>query len=198
MNYKEYIEECIEECVQRMLPELILSKRILEGLTSVIDTKIQMGEIGIEFLSEQVTDFISQSDTQLFIEKRQPELSKVPDSVIEHIESYFNKNLKAYEITDVFRKSNHPDDAALFSVVGRRKDGYYACWTSWNENTQEVNHGHYGLNDKDTAIAIIRKNYNDITDEIEKYGLENSRVEIVKETQEPEREADNIIYFHSR
>lgn len=195
-NYEEYIEQGIAECLRGK--NMILTKRVLEGLKSVIDTKIQIGEFTPDILAKQIKNFIEKPDTLSFISDRQPELSKVPDDVIKNLQNYFKENLKAYEVVDVCRKSNHPDDCNLYSVIARRKDDYYTCWTSWNDKIKSLNHGHYGLNNKEEALIIIRNNYHDITGDTEKYGIENSRIEIGSNMQEKEQNYDNIIFFRTR
>lgn len=195
-SYEKCVEDAIAAGIHCADSELILTKRIMEGLKSVVDTKIQRGEFDAYSLEKQIMEFIGQPDVLMFIKKRQPELSKVPDDVIRHLENYFHENLKTYEITDIYRKSNHPDEQNLYSAVGERQDGYYACWTSWDEDKQSLNNGHYGLNNKEAAVGTIEKNFNDITGEIEKYGLENSRVALTDERQE--QKYDNIIPFRFR
>lgn len=54
------------------------------------------------------------------------------------------------------------------------QDGTYACWTSWNDSTKSLNHGHYRLNSLKGAEKIVKDNFYDITDEPEKYGFENT------------------------
>jgi len=66
--------------------------------------------------------------------------------VLRHVESYFRKNLPQYAVLEIRKKSYHPDDEHLFMVSAKKvTDGTYAAWSSWNEELQTLNHGHYGL-----------------------------------------------------
>lgn len=70
------------------------------------------------------------------------ELSKV----VMHVETYFKNYLPEYSVLEVRRKSFHPDDNYLFMVSAKKSDDdTFAVWTNWNEQTQCLNHGHYGL-----------------------------------------------------
>lgn len=67
-------------------------------------------------------------------------------NVVMHIDTYFKNYLPDYSVLEVRRKSNHPDDNYLYMVSAKKKDdGTFAVWTNWNEQTQCLNHGHYGL-----------------------------------------------------
>lgn len=66
----------------------------------------------------------------------------------------------------------------IYCVAGRKSDGTYACWTSWSEATQSLNHGHYGLKSFDLAEKILKENFVDITGDAEAYGLAKTRAEI--------------------
>lgn len=62
-----------------------------------------------------------------------------------NVEIYFKEHLPQYEVLEIRRKSSHPDDYYLYMVSARKENGTYAVWTSWNENTQSLNHGHHDL-----------------------------------------------------
>lgn len=67
-------------------------------------------------------------------------------NVVMHIDTYFKNYLPDYSVLEVRRKSNHPDDDYLYMVSAKKKDdGTFAVWTNWNEQTQCLNHGHYGF-----------------------------------------------------
>lgn len=81
--------------------------------------------------------------------------------VVSHIRNYFAENLPQYDPVKVIRKSVHPDDAYLFMVVARKKDDTsYAVWTSWNEQLQSLNYGHYDLPDLNACSRIMDEFYN--------------------------------------
>lgn len=46
-------------------------------------------------------------------------------------------------------------------AAAKRKDGVYAVWTSWNEQMQTLNHGHYNLLDADACERTMDDNGND-------------------------------------
>ena len=84
----------------------------------------------------------------------------VPDNVIENVKKYFAEHLLNYEVTKVVRKSPYPDDWYLYMVVGRKKEdpynmGKYSAWTSWNETTQSLNFGHYGIDTEAKALEVL-------------------------------------------
>lgn len=90
----------------------------------------------------------------------------VPSVVRDHVFEYIkNGELKNYEPIYICRKSNHPDDSYLYSVIAQdSRDGSYACWSTWNENTQSLNHGHYSLNSYLDAKKVLNETYFDITE----------------------------------
>ena len=67
------------------------------------------------------------------------------NKIREHVENYFRKNLPQYDVLEVRKKSSHPDDGHLYMVSARKEDNSFAVWTSWNEDLQTLNHGHYDL-----------------------------------------------------
>lgn len=79
------------------------------------------------------------------------------NEVREHIELYFKENLPQYTVLEIRRKSSHPDDRCLFMVSAKRDDGTYAVWSSWNESTQSLNHGHYNIKSLDDCEKLIRE-----------------------------------------
>lgn len=70
---------------------------------------------------------------------------EVSETVKRHVDAYFASHLSKYEMQEVWHKSNHPEEADLYMVVGKKDDGSYTLWTSWNESTKSLNWGHYGL-----------------------------------------------------
>lgn len=67
------------------------------------------------------------------------------NEVREHVELYFKEHLPQYTVLEIRKKSYHSDDCYLYMVSAGKEDGTYAVWTSWNETTQSLNYGHYGL-----------------------------------------------------
>jgi len=40
-------------------------------------------------------------------------------------------------------------------AAAKHQNGSYAVWISWNESTQSLNHGHYGLPDMKSCAEIM-------------------------------------------
>lgn len=149
----------------------------------------------------QIHEYLNSSVVRNFVEDRQPVISSVPNEVISKIKSYFidhENSLSAFTPVMAYRASNAKADQHLYGVVARHSSGTYACWTSFNTALYSMNAGHYGLS-KDDAIRVLKDNFFDITDCPEypdKYGMENSRVEIGEDTG-PELRG-NIAMFRLR
>lgn len=77
--------------------------------------------------------------------------------VAEHVADYFKKYLPDFTMLGVVRKSFHPDDAHLYMVVSKKSDGSYGFWDCWNENTQSLNHGHYGIEFLDDCVELLNE-----------------------------------------
>ena len=77
----------------------------------------------------------------------------------EHIKLYFKEHLPQYTVLEIRRKSCHPDDAHLFMVSAKKSDSTYALWTGWNELSQSLNHGHYGLQSIEECEKIFEEFY---------------------------------------
>lgn len=77
--------------------------------------------------------------------------------VAEHVADYFKKNLPDFTLLGIVRKSFHPDDAYLYMVVSKKDDGTYGFWDCWNENTQSLNHGHYGIELLDDCVELLNE-----------------------------------------
>ena len=64
-----------------------------------------------------------------------------------------------------------------------------------------MNHGHYGIPEKEDAIDILSEYYHDITDEREKYNMNCSKVEIVPEqigVEQEEMVVAQVVQFRQR
>ena len=86
--------------------------------------------------------------------------SPVPPEVIEHVKEYFSdhNSLRNYEVVEICRASEHPEDNYLYMVVAKKTCDYsYTVWTSWNEMTQCLNNGHYDLSTE--SVDVIKKEY---------------------------------------
>lgn len=172
---RDRMEKFIQETVNKTHPDLILTERTKEALISRLDKALTDGDISMNELYEGAESFLKQDSIAEFVRSRQPEISPVPESVIEHVKSYFEKELPGFTPVLVQRSSNASADNYLYSVAAKGASGKYACWSSWNESLQSLNHGHYNITE-DVAVNILKENFYDVTDEIALYGPEKSRV----------------------
>ena len=76
----------------------------------------------------------------------------VPQEVRDNVTKYLSEN-NLGELIDVVRHSDHPEDSYLYHVIAKRGNEF-VCWTSWNETTQSLNFGHYGLSSEEEARKI--------------------------------------------
>lgn len=79
------------------------------------------------------------------------------NEVRKHIEIYFKENLPQYTVLEIKQKSSHPDDSHLFMVSAKKDDGTFAVFTSWNELSQSLNHGHYDLKSVEECEKIFEE-----------------------------------------
>lgn len=75
--------------------------------------------------------------------------------VIQHINDYLKEHLPKYTVFEIRRQSYAPDDDYLYMVAAKHQNGTYAVWTSWNESTKSLNHGHYDLPDMKSCLEIM-------------------------------------------
>lgn len=79
--------------------------------------------------------------------------------VMEHVEAYFKKYLPQYTVLHIMNRFSDVDHDHIFMVSGKKADGTYAVWTCWNERTQCLNHGHYGLESNEDCKKIFDEFY---------------------------------------
>ena len=88
---------------------------------------------------------------------------EVPEEVKEAVNEYFKKELPGYQIEEITRHSDHPDDHYLYHVIAHADSpawgSIYACWTSWNQTTKSLNYGHYNLESLDAARNLSNEKY---------------------------------------
>lgn len=157
-----------------------ITPRIISTFSSAIKNFIDKGKIEE---SIGAIDKVLHSDiTKDFVRSKQPLIEKVSDEVIYNVYNYLANSKPALEVYSIARASNVPDDNYLYSVICRDKtDGEFVCWTSWNESTKSLNHGHYNCGDFKNCHKIISDNFNDMTDDIVKYGPDASIVMLTEE-----------------
>lgn len=87
-------------------------------------------------------------------------MDRIPESVIINIKKYFQEKLPNYEVMKVRKKSCYEEDSYLYMVAAKKDTGSYAVWSSWNDSTQSMNHGHYNLVDLEACERIMDEFYN--------------------------------------
>ena len=76
--------------------------------------------------------------------------------VIDNINSYFRENEMNYDIVKLYKKSNYKGDWYLYVVIARLTNTQkYTVWTSWNDSTKCLNHGHYGITSIEDCMEIV-------------------------------------------
>ena len=89
----------------------------------------------------------------------------IPESVKDKIIQYLKDNLHNYELIKVIRKSNHPDDFYLYTVIAQHKiSKTYTVWSCWNDKTESLNHGHYDIESLSNAEQLAESFFNDQSD----------------------------------
>lgn len=114
-------------------------------------------------VNNDLTDFEIEVDDQFMKIADYTDIG-VSDEVKNNVRKYFEEYLPQYKVYEVYHKSNHDDDGYLYMVEAYHKENCdnYAVWTSWNENTQSLNHGHYDLT-KGQAKEVLKENFFDCT-----------------------------------
>ena len=94
------------------------------------------------------------------------ERNDVSFDVWESIQKYLNEEFKLangmpkYELQYICRASNHPDEKYKYQVIASdRLNNSWACWTSWNQNREVLNNGHYDLDSFISAKNILNQHY---------------------------------------
>ena len=155
--------------------EFRITPRIINSFSTADKVFIEKGQIKEKV--EDIDRLIGFDISKEFVKNRQPLVSKVSSDVLYDVYDYFRGDMPDVEVYSVARASNHPDDTNLYSVVGRdKRDGEFMCWTSWNESTKSLNYGHYGYKDYNACHHIIAEHFNDITDDVVRYGPDASIV----------------------
>lgn len=114
-------------------------------------------------VNNDLTDFEIEVDDQFMKIADYTDIG-VSDKVKDNVRKYVAVHLPQYEVYEVYHKSNHDDDNYLYMVEAYHKENCnnYVVWTSWNESTQSLNHGHYDLT-REQAEEILKENFFDCT-----------------------------------
>lgn len=109
-------------------------------------------------------------------ENFKPKYGHIPQDVLQRIREEVNRI--GYDYIFVLRKSLHPKDKNLYVVIAKKKNSYvpyYSFWSCYNDETQSLNHGHYGYDDWnkcfDAALEYVsegRTTMNETTENIKK------------------------------
>lgn len=180
-EFKEMTKEEMRNYIQNFLKqydeELICTSRVLDSLATTVIKMIDSGQI--INAQVEVNELLVKDSIINFIKQRIPLVEKVSIEVQESVKAYFAEYLKNFTPVEICRASNHPEDKNLYAVIAKQMNGEeYACWTSWHQGRESMNYGHYGLQDREIAFSIIKDNFNDISDELEKYGPEKSLITV--------------------
>lgn len=84
----------------------------------------------------------------------------VPESVKVNVKKYLEEH-NLGEFVEVRRASDHLEDYYLYHVIAR-KGKSFSCWTSWNETTQSMNFGHYGLTYEE-CDSVLKEYFHEIS-----------------------------------
>lgn len=173
----EQIKEKIKAFYTGNHPELQITERILSRLGNIVKDGLYKAGDGVdaETAEKAMNEFLSGKKIISFIQERQPYISPVPQGVIDSVVAYFKEELPGYSPQFIYRKSNHMEDSYLYMVAARSINGDFACWSSWNQSTLSLNHGHYNIPDEESCIEILKAQFMDISNEISKYGMEASK-----------------------
>lgn len=93
--------------------------------------------------------------------RNQKKMTLIQMPISPKLQAYFKEHMPKYEIVEVVKKSSHPDDSHLYMVAARKHPNTFAVWTSWNESTESLNHGHYGLTTLLECEKIFQEFYHD-------------------------------------
>lgn len=182
------------------------TEKIAETWSISIHKMIDTGQM--ENTWEAIEAVLRKNSTCKFMKSRQPNVASVPLTVLHDVEKYFESSggLNNFIPTQICRASNDPSDDYLYAVTGYNlKTGGYACWTSWNQSRKVLNMGHYNLPNEQAALDIIRDRFNDISDEPDRFGMENTLTSIKKpemnELTQPKSEQEQltkVVHFSGR
>lgn len=163
-------------------PEFIISPRITQFIYRDIIDEYNGSSSLLELDNAELCDYLKGERFIDFIETRQPDVSKVPDNVMDDIMACFKNDIPGFTPLKACRHSNHPEDSYLYSVIAKKdNDGSYACWSTFNGSTKSMNCGHYNLSSENDAIDVIKQNFFDITDDMEQFGPEASMTSMPQE-----------------
>lgn len=178
---------------------LISTERIESRLSQAIYNFIERGDM--PDTKEAIIEKLNSDRTVDFLKERQPNIEPVSAEVVEAVKRYFeNSDMSYMKPIKISRASNHPEDNYLYFVTAvNERDMSYACWTSWNQNREVLNYGHYRLDSLDDVKDILTERFNDITDELDKYGPACTEVEInTVENLNRSNQKDNVIPYVTR
>lgn len=203
----ENIMKEAEKVFSEHFPELYLTERIKKNLLPILKDGFKRSE---DILTEKVVrdsleEFFSKDRIISFIRERQPNMAEIPASVVSNIKEYMEKYFDSFDVSNIFRKSNHLEDDYLYMVIGRTrpKDNHvtdikYACWSCYNANTDSLNYGHYNMPNERTCRKLLEEQFNDITDEPDKFGIRACEKSFIYHPAEVLTEREVVVNFHHK
>lgn len=198
----EDIELKLIDFYNKHFPDLIITSRIKNSLFPHF--KSFLNDLRNKKMDElldlndyyEIEEFLFDEKMLSFIKERQPNISPVPKDVVDSVKDYFadNDSLSYYLPVAIYRHSNHPDDNYLYMVIGHKYSGEYACWSSWNQSVGSLNFGTYGLSSFSDAEDVLRTKFNDITNDLDKYGMLATKCDLIHpETKSEEISSEPVV-----
>lgn len=90
-------------------------------------------------------------------------MDKKSMEVVGHITAYFEKYLPDYIVLGIGRKSYHPDDAHLYMVLSKKKDGNYGFYDCWDDAKKILHRKRYGIEFLDSFAELLNERQNNAT-----------------------------------
>ena len=91
----------------------------------------------------------------------------INNPVYDHVRKYFKENNMPYEVQEIIPNGS-PFNHNLYIVIAKHTNypeikksyggGPWVVWSSWNESTQCLNHGHYDIVDYEIRHTHLRWN----------------------------------------
>lgn len=87
------------------------------------------------------------------------------DIVMLRVRNYFSEHLQNFCVIRVFRYSNHPEDHYLYMVISKKAvigKHEYAVHSCWNDTTNSLNFGTYGIDSYEKALELCKEKFHDV------------------------------------
>lgn len=203
---EENIRNEMKSYFKENLSGLIMTSRIENKLLPILMDGFNKSGIRLSDsrVRDAIEDFFSMDGILSFIKDRQPYIEKISENVVLSVKDYISNHFPGYDVLSVMRKSNMPEDQYLYMVIAKNNNGDsvfkstpYACWSCWNQSTESLNYGHYNLPDEESCRKILGEQFNDITEELDKYGMQACEVKM-SVSQDSRNNDENIVPFRHK